>query len=445
MRRWLIGRLFGFAPTFGLVLLVVFAVVNLVPAVPLISDDGEEVSFQAAYDEFRGQFGLDRPVFLNFRHFVDIDDVREMLDEIGAATDAFERLDPTMRLVDHRRFVLAELVAIADGTSEDAPRRELARGLLPKVAAAAGLPGTGPGSWTSWREEHRASLHPGPLERLRITFLETRFGAYVSNLLRLDFGMSMMDQRPVLGTMLGRLVHSVTFVTLSIVLAYLLAIPIGAWSAHHRGTRRERWVSLLLFAAYSFPTYLAATLLIRFLSLGDPFDWFPVGGVRSMKGYEELSGGERVLDRLHHMVLPVFCMTYVSLAILSRYARDSVLEVLGSDFVRLARAKGMPERTVLFRHALRNGLLPILTLVGEALPAIFGGAVIIEILFEIPGIGSYVFESIQNADYNAILLCTLVSALLTLAGILLSDVLYALADPRVRFDGAESSESERIS
>lgn len=455
MRRWLIGRLLGFVPTLLLVLLVVFAVVNLVPAVPFVPDDGEEASFQASYQEFRQQFELDRPVFLNFRHLADEADVRGMVDAAVAAPDEEVRLDRRRTLSDHGRFAIAGLVTLAADTRSSSASRDEALRALPELAAKASgeeLPRSlalrsGPddaererlaAAWRSWATEHEALVRPSARGRLAATFLETRFAAYVGNLARLDFGVSMKDRRPVFGTMLRRLSNSVVFVTISIVLAWLVSVPIGVWSARARGTRRERFVSVVLFAAYSFPTYVAATLLIRFFSLGDPFDWFPVGGVRSMKGYEDLSTMGRVVDRLHHMVLPVFCLTYASLAVLSRYARDSVLEVLSSDFVRLARAKGLPERQVLFRHALRNGLLPLITLLGEALPAIFGGAVLVEILFEIPGIGTYVFEAIQAADYNAILASTMVSAVLTLLGILGSDILYAFADPRIRF-GEESS------
>src|SRR5690606_31593535 len=128
--------------------------------------------------------------------------------------------------------------------------------------------------------QHEDVFRPGPADRLAATFTETRFFTYLGNLARLDFGDSMKDHRPVLPTMLRRLSHSVLFVTISIVLAWLIAVPLGVWSARARGTRRERVVSVVLFAAYSFPTYVAAALLIRFLCVGEPFDWFPVGGVR---------------------------------------------------------------------------------------------------------------------------------------------------------------------
>ncbi len=451
MRRWLIGRLLGFGPTLLLVLLVVFAVVNLVPAVPLASPEGEdEASYQSAVEEFRRQFGLDRPVFLNLRHLDDDAAIRARVDAIAAEDDPERRRDLFGELVERGRFAIAGLVAVAADGAAPAEARDLALAVLPElVERATGAPpprGLVPerrpdaadrdrlaGAWTAWAAEHAELVAPSAVGRAVATFAETRFAAYVSNLARLDFGVSMKDDRPVLPTMLRRLGNSILLVTISIVLAWGIAVPIGVWSARARGTRRERLVSIVLFALYSFPSYVAATLLIRFLCVGEPLDWFPVGGVRSIKGYEELTLGGRIVDRLHHLVLPVACVTYASLAVLSRYARDSVLEVLSSDFVRLARAKGLSERAVLFRHALRNGLLPLVTLLGEALPAIFGGAVLVEILFEIPGIGTYVFEAIQDADYNAILASTLVSAVLTLVGILGSDVLYALVDPRVRF------------
>ncbi|MFG0318873.1 MAG: hypothetical protein ACF8XB_16495, partial [Planctomycetota bacterium JB042] len=252
MRRWLIGRLLGFVPTLLLVLLVVFAVVNLVPAVPLVSTEGEqEASFQSAYEEFRRQFGLDRPVFLNLRHLEDDAAIRARVDAIAAEDDPERARDLLGELVERGRFAIAGLVSVAADAAAPAEARDLALAVLPElVERATGAPpprGFVParrpdaaerdrlaGAWTSWAAEHAELVAPSAVGRAVATVAETRFAAYVSNLARLDFGVSMKDDRPVLPTMLRRLGNSILLVTISIVLAWGIAVPIGVWSARAR-------------------------------------------------------------------------------------------------------------------------------------------------------------------------------------------------------------------
>jgi peptide/nickel transport system permease protein len=159
---------------------------------------------------------------------------------------------------------------------------------------------------------------------------------------------------------------------------------------------------------------------------------FPTGGFQS-PDHEDLTTFGQVGDILWHLVLPVGCLTYSSLAALSRYMRTGLLEVLGSDYVRTARAKGLPERLVIGKHALRNGLLPIVTLLGTYLPGVLGGSVVIEYIFGIPGIGLWTINSIYQRDYNVIMGVQLVTTVLVLFAMLATDVGYALIDPRIRY------------
>jgi peptide/nickel transport system permease protein len=169
------------------------------------------------------------------------------------------------------------------------------------------------------------------------------------------------------------------------------------------------------------------------LTRGTPVAWFPTSGFESLDT-TQMTTLEYIGDVAWHCVLPVLCMSYAALAALSRYARTGLLDVIRSDYVRTARAKGLPESIVILKHAARNGMIPILTLLASLLPALIGGSVVIEVVFGIPGMGSYLFESITVRDYNAVMAVLLISAALTLVGMLFSDLSYALVDPRITFD-----------
>ena len=173
-------------------------------------------------------------------------------------------------------------------------------------------------------------------------------------------------------------------------------------------------------------------MAIVYLGGGDFWDVFPVFGLQSI-GSQNWPFWTRVQDQLWHLILPVTCMTYYTFAALSRYMRSSMLEVIRQDFIRTARAKGLSERLVIYRHALRNSLIPIVTLMADLLPALIGGSIVVETIFSIPGMGQLSFESVQFRDYPMIMAIFTLSALLTLVGILLADFLYTLVDPRIAY------------
>jgi peptide/nickel transport system permease protein len=220
---------------------------------------------------------------------------------------------------------------------------------------------------------------------------------------------------------------------ISIFLVYIIAIPIGVYSATKQGTALDRAITFFLFALYSIPSFWLAMVLIYFLGGGEFWDVFPIYGILS-PGAENYQFLGKALDFLWHITLPVICLTYGDLAYLSRYQRGSILEVLRSDFIRTARAKGLTESSVIFKHALRNALIPIITIVASILPAMIGGSVIIESIFSIPGIGQLGFEAVLSRDYPVIMAIATISAFLTLVGILLSDLAYVMVDPRISFE-----------
>ena len=261
-----------------------------------------------------------------------------------------------------------------------------------------------------------------------------RYVVWLRQIVTLDFGNSYRDHRPVIEKIAERLPVTLALNVLSIFLVYLLAIPLGAWSAVRQRSPAERAATFVLFLLYSIPGFWMAVVLIYFFGGGHFWDVFPIYGVHS-RGFEELSFFARTKDFLWHLVLPVFCLSYAGLASLSRFQKGSLLEVLREDYVTAARAKGLSRGRVLFKHALRNSLIPVITIVASILPAMIGGSVIIETIFSIPGIGRLGFESVLSRDYPVIMAVATISAFLTLAGILLSDVAYAVVDPRIGFGG----------
>jgi len=252
-------------------------------------------------------------------------------------------------------------------------------------------------------------------------------------LFRLDFGISYQDKRPITDKLLTGLKWSLIINLISILLTYLISIPIGVDSAVHRNSFRDRITTTTLFILYSLPNFWIATMLIFFFGGGDYFAWFPAGGVQSLLHSPDWPLWKRLLDWTHHLILPIICYTYSSFAFLSRQMRVGMLEVLNQDFIRTARAKGLSEEVVIWKHAFRNSLIPIITLFASIFPAMVGGSVILETIFSIPGMGFLSYNAIIARDYPVIVAVFALSGTLTLIGILVADILYAIVDPRISF------------
>ncbi len=299
--------------------------------------------------------------------------------------------------------------------------------------------------WAPWFDEHRARYEYDFGDKVEIFFLDTRFAKYWGNLVTLDFGVSHVDKRPVIEKIMEKVPYTLTINFLAIFFAYIISVPLGVWSAYRQNTPADRIVTVVLFLLYSLPSFWVAVLCLQWLTKGTPFDIFPTGDFvgslppflmpdRTVHGTEDFTTLEYMLSMSYHLVLPVFCLTYGALASLSRYARTGLLDVIRADYIRTARAKGLSEPVVIIKHAVRNGMIPVLTLLGTLLPALIGGSVVIEFVFNIPGMGLYIFESIFARDYNAIMGVLLISTVLTLIGLLISDISYAVVDPRISFD-----------
>jgi peptide/nickel transport system permease protein len=254
---------------------------------------------------------------------------------------------------------------------------------------------------------------------------------WLKKVMQLDFGRSIpQNNKPVLRLIVERMPATLMLSVTSLVLTYALSIPIGLWSTVHSGTLRERTASTLLYMLYSLPAFVAALYLqlLFYSKLG----WLPLFGMRS-DHYETLSTAGKAWDLLQHAILPVVCFTYGSLAYYSRFIRANMQEVIRQDYIRTARAKGVSPRQVIWRHAFRNTLIPLVTLIGLTLPHLLSGAVILEQIFAWPGMGRLFFEAIGQRDYDTIMGLTMMFSVLTLIGQLLADVLYAVVDPRVTY------------
>ncbi|MFB6372567.1 MAG: ABC transporter permease [Bradymonadaceae bacterium] len=287
--------------------------------------------------------------------------------------------------------------------------------------------------WRAWYHVHRYRFEYPTSKRAWAFFMDTRFAKYMTNLAHLDFGISHVNKKPVIETIGQKVRYTLAMSFAAIFLAFSISVPIGVWSANNQHTWIDQATTTILLMLYSLPSFFIAVLLLKFLAAGDPFRWFPIGGFVG-DNPSQMTTLAYFKSVAWHLILPVFCLTYRRFAALSRYARTGVIDVIRSDYIRTARAKGLSESMVIIKHATRNGMIPILTLLGTRLPRLIGGSIVIEVVFGIPGMGSYLLQSILARDYNALMAILLISAVLTMIGILISDITYALVDPRISFD-----------
>lgn len=259
-----------------------------------------------------------------------------------------------------------------------------------------------------------------------------RYAKWLKQIARLDFGNSYRDHRPVIEKIAEALPITLTLNILTILVVYIISVPVGTYAALKARGPFDRLSAIFLFILYSLPSFWVAMMLILLLGGGDYLNWFPIVGFMSANA-SKLSWLGWLGHVGWHIVLPVTCLTYASFAFLSRFQRASMLEVIRQDYIRTARAKGLSEWRVVWHHAMRNALIPIVTLMGTLLPGLLAGSVIIEQIFSIPGMGRLGFESVLARDYPVIMALTFIGALLTLISVLLSDLLYVVIDPRITF------------
>jgi peptide/nickel transport system permease protein len=260
-----------------------------------------------------------------------------------------------------------------------------------------------------------------------------QYHRWLSRFVRGDFGISYQDKRPVSSVIRDAWPWTAGISLLSVLLAYLISIPLGIRSATGRGLLSEKTTSTTLFVLYSLPNFWVATLLLIFFCGGDWFHLFPGPGAEPIPADAPLVYA--IGQVAWRLVLPLICWTYGSLAFISRQMRGGMLQELQQDYIRTARAKGLDEHTVVWKHALKNSVLPVITLFASVFPLVLSGSVVLEHIFNIPGMGQLTYEALFAKNYPVIFTVLLLSAFLTLLGNLVADLLYAWADPRISFTG----------
>ncbi|AEH22166.1 ABC-type transporter, integral membrane subunit [Thermodesulfobacterium geofontis OPF15] len=256
---------------------------------------------------------------------------------------------------------------------------------------------------------------------------------WLKGIVKLDFGKSFsLDQRPVWDKIKERLPITIFINALSLILILLFSIPLGVYSAVKAGSTFDRITTIITFIGYAMPSFWLAIVLM--MIFGVKLQLLPISGLHSTIDYDEMSLLQKVFDWAKHLICPLFVATFGGMAGVLRYVRNSTYEVLKSDFILFARAKGLPEKVIIYKHALRNALLPLITILGLSLPGLIGGSVIFETIFGIPGVGQLMWQAVMARDYPVIMANLFLISLLTLLGNFLADIGYALADPRIRLE-----------
>jgi microcin C transport system permease protein len=262
--------------------------------------------------------------------------------------------------------------------------------------------------------------------------LHIRYLLWLKNIATLNFGESFTHEEPVLDVITSKFPVSLQFGVISLILSYLVSIPLGILKAIKKDGAFDVVSSFVLFIFYSIPPFMLAILLIVFFSGGSFFEWFPVGGLNS-EAYEDFNGWEQFWDRVHHFALPLICYTIGSFTSLTILMKNSLIEEIKKDYIRTARAKGLDEKVVYMKHALKNALIPIVTGLGGFLSVFFAGSLLLETIFQLDGIGLLSYKSVLSRDYNVIMGLVFIQSALFLVGNVISDFAYVIVDPRIDF------------
>jgi len=270
--------------------------------------------------------------------------------------------------------------------------------------------------------DHLKELY-GVNEPIHIKYLK-----WIKGAVKFDFGDSFTHQAPVSKVIDTFVWNSFTIAAIAFLLELLIAIPIGIICATRQYSKLDYFFTIIAMVGISLPSFFLGLILIKFFAVD--LKVLPLAGLDTPGS--NYTGFQFLFDRLKHVILPAFVLAFISIGAMMRYTRTAVLEIIRQDYIRTARAKGLSEKVVIYKHALRNALIPIVTLIGLSLPALFAGAIITESIFGIPGIGKIALDAVSKRDYPLLMGFSMFVAVLTLAGNLLSDILYAIVDPRVK-------------
>ncbi len=471
MIRYLFNRLAIFVPTLLVVSFLAFGLSKLAPGDPVElklrggmgSLDAQQTDLSYAnrlYEETAERLGLDKPAFyfnLSSRAYPDTlyrilrPERQRTLRELIAQYGNWEKIS-----VYHRQQLRLQR-SLSELPDSLAPMANKIRRSLQELLLASGAsrinsllhqidtslaahpvlqPAIGPAAAELSAAYRAVTANPEHYKKylpdLKWYGLDNQYHRWLSRFVTGDFGTSYLDSRPVADKMQEALFWTLVLNGLALLLAFLLSVPLGVYAAVYRHRSFDRITTFLLFMLYSLPNFWIATMLVVFFTTPEyGMDFFPSMGPGEPG--PEASWPERLDIRIAHLTLPVFCLTYGLLAFISRQVRGGMVEVLHQDYIRTARAKGLNERAVIWKHAFRNALFPLITMIGSILPALIAGSVAIEWIFNIPGMGDLTLRSIAARDWPVVYSVLMLASVLTMAGLLLADLLYTLVDPRVTF------------
>lgn len=470
MLKYIVKRLLIFIPTLIAISLLTFVISINAPGDPVetmlnssVGNDGrsgEKLASEKTYNEKRHELGFDLPLFYftitnstfpDTLHRINKKAHRETLQRLSYEYGEWENVSnyyKTLRDFENRLFD----VEILDKTSSDLRKLKdainvlyinydeekmnstiqniefvLFKNKIIKKECAVNY-------FAFINSYNRMKIQKNTFRRYVPTFIwygfDNQYHRWISGFVVGDYGISFQDKRPVSSKIFDALKWSMILSILSIIIAYIIAIPLGVKSAVDKGKTSEKLITTGLFLLYSLPNFWVATMLIQFLG-GGGLGWFPTFGLGGLP--ETAPYWDRFFETAYHLILPLFCLTYASFAFISRQMRGGMLDILEMDYIRTAKAKGLRKKVVVWKHAFRNSLIPIITLFASIFPLAIGGSFIIEIIFSIPGMGQLTLKAIFARDYPIVFTVLMFTAVLTLVGNLVADILYAYVDPRISF------------
>ncbi len=473
MFKYLLKRILLFIPTLLLVSLLAFGLSRLAPGDPVAQYLGEDVfgkistpndllAAEKGYAQTAADLHEDLPAFYfsitsqaypDTLHRIAIDFRRKTMEKLVGQYGNWPQVQAWcngIRSFDLRLLALTDSALVAAATPLKIPLRELyskyedgaITARLKEMEAAFGkspalTEALGPDFFTlkNTYEKMKAEATPGKLSVPAFHWygIDNQYHTWLTSFVRGDFGISLHKRQAVAKQVRPALFWTLAVNIPALLLAFLLAVPLGIWSSVKRGQRFDKTTTAGLFMLYSLPAFWVATMLLIFFTNREyGMNLFPGPGLGELPS--GASNWQQLRLALPHLLLPIVCVAYPSVAYIARQARGGMNTVLRQDYIRTAQAKGLSERTVIWKHGFRNALFPLITLFASVLPAAIAGSVAIEVIFNIPGMGLLTFEAIYQKDWPIVFTVLMFGSVLTVAGMLLSDVLYALVDPRVRFD-----------
>lgn len=490
MTNYILRRLLLLPLTLLAIILVNFVILNLAPGDPVTRVDvgatgeatrsvsGEESSGAQHYLQFREHYGLTLPILWNLWPEIKKIEVHNALEKLAFEREKMSVRDYhelEIRWGDRARYIIPLLLSEAADRTQEAELRRVACNLLIRGGTKLGHAGitlsdeerkenrqiAASNLWlaklrvknddTDEQIQAKAAtlaaffaVHPPPNysfgDKMRVFFLETRFARYFHKVLTLDFGALRNDSnKTVISEVAKRIKYSLTLALTPMLLTFFLCQFFGMIMALNQNQWPDLSLNLFFLVLFAIPVFVVAPFLIEKLALHHkvPFTQIPIplGGFHSHEEiYNSLTSRGRLFDILLHLVLPLIAIIYGTLAVQARLARTAVLEVLRQEFVKAARARGLPRHIILFKHVGRNAAITIVTALAASLGVVLGGSLIVETVFEINGFGRFFFDAIQNRDYNVVLFSAFAGSLLTLVGYLVADIAYTFLDPRISLE-----------